>query len=91
MKVLHFAFGKDLPESGYAPHNHVPNAVVYTGTHDNNTTLGWYQQGLKAADRKRLVRLPSAQRDGPQRSFGTHAPGLSRRSVTWRWYRCRIS
>ncbi len=54
MKVLHFAFGKDLPESGYAPHNHIPNAVVYTGTHDNNTTQGWYQQDLRVADRKRL-------------------------------------
>ncbi len=41
MKVLHFAFegGSANP---YLPHNHVPNAVVYTGTHDNDTSLGWY-------------------------------------------------
>ena len=55
MKVLHFAFGDDMPQSGYIPHHHIPNAVVYTGTHDNNTTRGWYQKGLKAADRKRLA------------------------------------
>ena len=55
MKVLHFAFGKDMSESGYIPHYHIPNSVVYTGTHDNNTTRGWYQKDLRAADRKRLA------------------------------------
>ena len=54
MKVLHFAFGDDMPKSGYVPHHHVPNAVVYTGTHDNNTTRGWFEKDLNAADRKRL-------------------------------------
>lgn len=54
MKVLHFAFGDDMPKSGYVPHHHVPNAVVYTGTHDNNTTRGWFEKDLRAADRKRL-------------------------------------
>ena len=47
MKVLHFAFGghgKDYAANSYLPHNHVPNAVVYTGTHDNNTTLGWLDE-----------------------------------------------
>ena len=55
MKVLHFAFGQDMSQSGYIPHHHIPNAVVYTGTHDNNTTRGWYQKDLRAADRKRLA------------------------------------
>jgi 4-alpha-glucanotransferase len=32
----------------------VRNAIVYTGTHDNNTTLGWYQQEANRADHKRL-------------------------------------
>lgn len=42
MKILLFAFdsGDDNP---YLPQNHVENSVVYTGTHDNNTTLGWWQ------------------------------------------------
>jgi 4-alpha-glucanotransferase len=40
MKVLEFAF--DSREStGYLPHNHIPNSVVYTGTHDNDTVSGW--------------------------------------------------
>ncbi len=41
MKVLQFAFAGG-PENGFLPHNHVENAVVYTGTHDNDTTVGWY-------------------------------------------------
>ena len=42
MKVLQFAFGGDA-ENAYLPHNHVQNCIVYTGTHDNETTLGWYE------------------------------------------------
>ena len=41
MKVLQFAFGTDA-DNIYLPHNHQPNYVTYTGTHDNDTTLGWY-------------------------------------------------
>jgi 4-alpha-glucanotransferase len=46
MKVLQFAFGDDaagIPkgENPYLPHNYVPNCAVYTGTHDNDTTVGW--------------------------------------------------
>ena len=40
MKVLQFAFSED--DSPYLPHNHVPASVVYTGTHDNDTTRGWF-------------------------------------------------
>ncbi len=43
MKVLLFAFGDDPWKNPYAPHNHVPNSVVYTGTHDNNTVRGWFE------------------------------------------------
>ncbi len=40
MKVLQFAFSGD-PTNLYLPHNFEQNCVVYTGTHDNDTTLGW--------------------------------------------------
>lgn len=42
MLVLHFAFGGDAANR-YLPHLHDPHSVVYTGTHDNNTTLGWWR------------------------------------------------
>ena len=41
MKVLQFAFSAN-EESDYLPHNYQKNCVVYTGTHDNDTLLGWY-------------------------------------------------
>ncbi|MBE2293337.1 MAG: 4-alpha-glucanotransferase [Phycisphaerales bacterium] len=42
MKVLQFAFGGGA-DNPYLPHNHVVNAVAYTGTHDNDTTAGWFE------------------------------------------------
>ncbi|MEM6430092.1 MAG: 4-alpha-glucanotransferase [Deinococcota bacterium] len=58
MRVLQFAFAGD-PTDPYLPHNYVHNTVVYTGTHDNDTTLGWYQQtgdGEKDFIRRYLAR-----------------------------------
>ena len=49
MKVLQFAFDS-REESDYLPHNYNVNSVVYTGTHDNDTVLGWYQS-LNRKDR----------------------------------------
>jgi 4-alpha-glucanotransferase len=54
MKVLLFAFGEDNPEHPYLPHTYEENAVVYTGTHDNNTAKGWFEQEAKPEDKKRL-------------------------------------
>jgi 4-alpha-glucanotransferase len=42
MKILQFAFDGN-PKNAYLPHNHEFNSVVYTGTHDNDTTLSWYE------------------------------------------------
>jgi 4-alpha-glucanotransferase len=44
MRVVQFGFGHDMPTSTYAIHNHTENFVVYSGTHDNNTTLGWFRE-----------------------------------------------
>ncbi len=41
MAILQFAFGDKKPNP-YLPHNLEPNSVIYPGTHDNDTTLGWY-------------------------------------------------
>ncbi|GAB3944886.1 4-alpha-glucanotransferase [Spirosoma harenae] len=48
MRVLQFAFGYDLPTSTHIAHNHTENFVVYSGTHDNNTTLGWFRESDEA-------------------------------------------
>jgi 4-alpha-glucanotransferase len=54
MLVLQFAWGGDAQNS-YLPHNATPNAVVYSGTHDNDTTRGWYQSAT-AAERDHVRR-----------------------------------
>ncbi|SFB85667.1 4-alpha-glucanotransferase [Butyrivibrio sp. YAB3001] len=50
MKILQFAFDS-REESDYLPHNYTKNCIVYTGTHDNETTRGWYNQ-LPKQDKK---------------------------------------
>lgn len=42
MRILQFAFGGDARNHDL-PHNYIPNSVVYTGTHDNDTTVGWFE------------------------------------------------
>jgi 4-alpha-glucanotransferase len=42
MKILQFAFSTDATDK-FLPHNYRPNFVVYSGTHDNDTTRGWYE------------------------------------------------
>jgi len=42
MNILQFAFDSG-PGNPYLPENHISNSVVYTGTHDNDTTMGWWQ------------------------------------------------
>ncbi len=53
MKILQFAFGSG-PDNPYLPHNHVNNSVVYTGTHDNDTTAGWFSS-LSGRERKNVL------------------------------------
>jgi 4-alpha-glucanotransferase len=45
MCVLQFAWGGDPRESHFYPHNFPRRTVAYTGTHDNDTTVGWYEGG----------------------------------------------
>lgn len=54
MKVLQFAFGSDMPQSPHISHHHEQNFIVYTGTHDNNTTLGWYRTEADDEMKKRI-------------------------------------
>ena len=48
MRVLQFAFSN--PANAYLPHNYSANTICYSGTHDNNTLVGWYE-GAKAEER----------------------------------------
>jgi 4-alpha-glucanotransferase len=49
MRILQFAWGEDSSaENRFLPHHHTPDSVVYTGSHDNDTTLGWWAQQPEA-------------------------------------------
>ncbi|MDD5382897.1 MAG: 4-alpha-glucanotransferase [Candidatus Margulisbacteria bacterium] len=54
MRVLQFAFYEDKPDHPYLPQNYIENCVVYTGTHDNNTTKGWFENETNGRDRERI-------------------------------------
>ncbi len=55
MKVLLFAFSEDNLSHPYLPHCYEKNCVVYTGTHDNNTVRGWFEEEADDRTRKRFL------------------------------------
>ncbi len=64
MRVLQFGFS-DRGAHIYLPHQYVPNTVAYTGTHDNDTMLGWWESGATAEERAHVQRyLQPIARDG---------------------------
>ena len=72
MAVLQFAFGGDA-KNPYLPHNLRRNGVIYPGTHDNDTTLGWYATAdEKTRDHVRRYLRVSGARSG----LGPHPRGL---------------
>jgi len=67
MVVLQFAFDGN-PRNPHKPHNHYENCYVYTGTHDNDTSLGWFQEASKEERARALAYLgvePSREADMP--------------------------
>ena len=78
MRVLQFAFGDDPEAESYQPHNYPRRCVVYTGTHDNDTTVGWFHDvGL----RRRSTR--SAQQIERERGFALRYLGSDGREIHW--------
>jgi 4-alpha-glucanotransferase len=53
MIIMQFAWN-NISSNYYAPHNHKNDNVVYTGTHDNNTTLGWYMEDAALEEKENL-------------------------------------
>lgn len=56
MKILQFAFGENMEQNPYIPHFHQCHSVVYTGTHDNNTTLAWWEDDATATEKQNFLR-----------------------------------
>lgn len=56
MKILLFAFGDDDPMHPFLPHAYPRNCVAYTGTHDNNTIRGWFENEASPEEKRRVFR-----------------------------------
>lgn len=84
MRVLQMAFGKEPKASLYRPHHHVPNSVVYTATHDHNTTVGWFtaDPGTQSTQTPEDV---EAERDLVCRYAGTDG-----REINWDFIRMAL-
>ena len=68
MAVLQFGFG-DKGAHIYLPQQMTPDTVIYTGTHDNDTTLGWWANGASAGDRRNVEAYLGKADDGMHWSF----------------------
>jgi 4-alpha-glucanotransferase len=73
MKVLQFAFASDARDR-FLPHNYTPNFVVYTGTHDNDTSVGWFRS---AAPRERSFAQRYLGRSGEDIAWDLIRLGMS--------------
>jgi 4-alpha-glucanotransferase len=62
MRLLHFAFGNDDGDRYNQPHNYPRNCVAYPGTHDNETTVGWFQRLRREHERDDAVNLSPYER-----------------------------
>ncbi len=64
MRILQVGFA-DRGGHLYLPHRYVPNTVAYTGTHDNNTTLGWWREDTSEVERRNVQSyLQTIEHDG---------------------------
>lgn len=85
MAVLQFAFGTDLHAADFLPHNYPRNCVVYTGTHDNDTTLGWWTSaGVLDSTRSQEEILK-------EREFALKYLGSDGREIHWAFIRCILA
>jgi len=73
MRVLQFAFGSG-PNDPFLPHNFARDCIVYTGTHDNDTTVGWYQ-----------VTSTEAERDYARRYLGVDGSDIAWDMIRLAW------
>jgi 4-alpha-glucanotransferase len=81
MRVLQMAFGDDPKASEYKPHNHIKNCVVYTATHDHNTTVGWFtsEPGTQTTQAKKEIQK--------EREYALKYIGTDGKEIHWDFIR----
>jgi 4-alpha-glucanotransferase len=83
MRILQFAFGNDDGADSFKPHNYVPHTVAYTGTHDNDTTRGWF--------RAESGSTRSAEQACREREFALRYLGSDGREIHWDFIRAVLA
>ena len=85
MAVLQFAFGSGTADSEFLPHNYSRNLLIYTGTHDNDTTVGWWNStGVNDSTR----RPEEVQRE---REFVLEYLGVNGSEIHWAFIRAVLA
>ncbi len=88
MRVMQFGFG-DRGAHIYLPHSYEPNSVVYTGTHDNDTTLGWWKNSASEEERIAAATYLNITRE-EDIAWSLRARARSPRLPIWPLFRCRM-
>jgi len=68
MKILLFAFDGN-PKNEYLPQNYSKNSVVYSGTHDNDTAVGWYLDSKVSSEAKKRAKQYANRDDNEASTF----------------------
>ncbi len=85
MRILQFAFGDDPMADEYLPYKHIPHCLVYTGTHDNDTTKGWFTAAPSSATTQ------SSALVGAERAFVLRFVGTDGSKIHWDMIRLAFS
>jgi 4-alpha-glucanotransferase len=85
MAVLQFAFAPDHQAADFLPHNYTRDLVVYTGTHDNDTTLGWWTN----SGRDDSTRIPEQVQQ--EKEFALKYLGTDGREMNWTLIRTALA
>ncbi|HMG36699.1 MAG TPA: 4-alpha-glucanotransferase [Blastocatellia bacterium] len=84
MRILQFAFSSDSRNHDL-PHNYIPNSVVYTGTHDNDTTVGWFRSKAGKGSTR------SAEQIKHEREYCLKYLDTRGREINWDFIRAALS
>ncbi len=80
MRVLQFSFTSGHRAELYRPHNYSRNSVAYTGTHDNDTTIGWFRQDVKTL----------TEAEVKERQLALEYAGCDGREINWDFIRLAL-
>jgi len=84
MAVVLFSFGGDMKKTPHIPHNYTANLAAYTGTHDNNTALGWFRDDASKEERHNLERYigrPLAESEVPDALIRMVMASVAQRAI----------